>query len=190
MKQKSNFTRAIQWLIDNELVASQKDFANGIGCTPVTISRIKRGIVQRPDETTIRKFIAAFGHIINPDYLMGDSDIMLTADAQQKNPPSSGSVSGDTIATTNPTPPDYSSLVNAAIAAKDETIMSLKRELTAKDEAIATKDTLIKTIHQQVEDLRMQVAELRLQAASQKGVYGGVAQWGVAEPDVRTGATR
>jgi len=76
-------------------------------------------------------------------------------------------------------------MTNSVIAAKDDAIESLKRELAkteesakrelaAKDETIsalrgqlATKDVLIKSLQQQVADLR---AELALQ--QKKGSYG------------------
>ena len=50
--------------------------------------------------------------------------------------------------------PDYSSLMNAAIAAKDETIASLKRELEAKD-------ALIKSLNQQVSELGYTISVLK-----------------------------
>lgn len=184
------FEKMFSYLSENNLVANQADMARLTGVSEVGISRILNGRVKRAKQSTLRQVNAAFGNIFNPAFLRGKSNIMLAADAQKQISSVPRPVSGDTIAAVSTTPPDYSSLINAAIAAKDETIMSLKHELTAKDETIATKDTLIKAIQQQVEDLRMQVADLRMQAASQKGVYGGVPQWGVAESDVRTGATR
>ena len=49
----------------------------------------------------------------------------------------------------NPQPIDNSSLVNAIIAAKDETIASLKRELDAKNETIALQRSRIAELERQ-----------------------------------------
>jgi hypothetical protein len=45
---------------------------------------------------------------------------------------------------------DQSSLVNAALAAKDETIASLRDQLAAKDNVIQAKDELIAALRQQI----------------------------------------
>ena len=63
---------------------------------------------------------------------------------------------------------DNASAINAAIAAKDETIMSLKHQLIDKDDVIKTKDDQIATLHQLLKEkdesyavLKSRVAELR-----------------------------
>lgn len=152
-KEKNNFTRAVEWLITNGVVKNQKDMAERMGTTENTISRNKHGGVKRPDDDTLRKFNEQFGSIINIDYLRGESKVMLMKDlaARQSAKPADKTAS--------------------LLAAKDEVIAGLKRELavkddviTAKDGIIATKDKLISTLQQQIDDLRMQVA-------SEKGLH-------------------
>ena len=63
-----------------------------------------------------------------------------------------------------PQPIDHSSLVNAAIAAKDETIASLREQIQTKDELIAS--------------LRQQVAMLQ----QQRGLENYPFKMGTAEP--------
>ena len=78
--------------------------------------------------------------------MRGESDVMLMADLTP-------------VSTEQPCPtPQAIDPITALLAAKDETIASLKRELSAKDETIAAKDKLIDTLQLQIDELRMQVA--------------------------------
>jgi uncharacterized coiled-coil protein SlyX len=52
---------------------------------------------------------------------------------------------------------DQSSLINAALAAKDETIAVLRDQLTAKDTVIQAKDELIANLRQQIATLQQQL---------------------------------
>jgi hypothetical protein len=49
---------------------------------------------------------------------------------------------------------DQSSLINAALAAKDETIYALRDQLAAKDNVIQAKDELISALRQQITILK------------------------------------
>jgi len=59
----------------------------------------------------------------------------------------------------------------ALLAAKDETIASLKRELTAKDETIAAKDAIIATKDALINTIQQQLSDMRLQTAIEKGLH-------------------
>ena len=52
---------------------------------------------------------------------------------------------------------DQSSLVNAALAAKDETIEAFRDQITAKDTVIQAKDELIANLRQQIATLQQQL---------------------------------
>lgn len=134
----NNFARAVEWLITNGVVKNQKNMAERMGTTPNTISRNKHGSVARPDDDTLRKFNEQFGSIINIDYLHGESKVMLV-----KNLVSSSS------AKQTGSLPDTTALL---LAAKDEIIAGLKRELAAKDKTIESQDALIRTLQQQIEN--------------------------------------
>ena len=144
---------------------SQKEIANRMGVTEDTVSRIMR-LHNQVTEDIITRLQTASGCIFNLQWLRGESDIMLAADADKA--PVADNLHEPTI--------DQGSLMNAIIAAQQTSIESLKREvakteesskreLAAKEETIsalrgqlATKDTLVETLQQQVADLRAALA--------------------------------
>lgn len=146
---------------------SQKEIADRMGVTEDTISRIMR-LHNQVTEDIITRLQTASGCIFNLQWLRGESDVMLVADAD-KTPAAENLHKSTHI--------DQSSLMNATIAAQQTSIESLKREvakteesskreLAAKDETIsvlrgqlATKDALIESLQQQVSDLRAALAE-------------------------------
>lgn len=170
MKEKNNFTHVLEYLLANGMIHNQKDLAKRLNTTETTVTRNKKGNVKHPDEDTIRRFNAVFGDIINIAYLRGESDIMLVADLPQRKEINTAVNSRKEQSYST----DYSSLINAALAAKDDAIMALKHELIAKDETIATKDALILSLQQQLQ-------ELRAISAIQKGALHGCYPLGTAE---------
>ena len=137
---------------------SQKEIADRMGVTEDTISRIMR-LHNQVTEDVITRLQTASGCIFNLQWLRGESDVMLAADADQA--PVADNLHESTHI-------DQGSLMNATIAAQQTSIESLKREVAAKDETIgslkregATKDELIRSLQQQVADLRAALAEQR-----------------------------
>jgi len=146
---------------------SQKEIAERMGVNENTVSRILN-LHNEVTEETITQLQTASGCIFNLQWLRGESDVMLAADAD-KAPVAENLHESTRI--------DQGSLMNATIAAQQTSIESLKREvakteesakreLAAKDETIsalrgqlATKDELIKSLQQQVSDLRAALAE-------------------------------
>lgn len=61
-----------------------------------------------------------------------------------------GSIDGNEKQYTTEQPIDQGSLVNAALAAKDETIAALHKSIEAKEEVIIAKDEVISYLRQQV----------------------------------------
>ena len=149
---------------------SQKEIAERMGVTEDTVSRIMR-LHNKVTEDIISRLQTASGCIFNLQWLRGESDVMLAADVDNRPTPVADNLHESTPML------DYGSMTNAIIAAKDDAIESLKRELvkteesakcelTAKEETISalrgqltTKDTLIGTLQQQVADLRAALAE-------------------------------
>ena len=169
MKEKNNFARALAYLRANGLIKNQKDLAGRIGTTQTTITRNKKGNVRHFDEDTLQKFSAVFGGIINIAYIRGESEKMLVADLtpQEKINIGVNSVTASADSRDGKRNLDMSSLINAALAAKDETIMSLRRELTAKDDIISVlhsqlsdKDNLIADKERYILDLQQQLFAL------------------------------
>lgn len=143
------FAEAFDYLKRMQGIKTQQELAEKMGVTPDTVSRILKA---RTDvtEDAITRLQTASGCIFNLQWLRGESETMLAADVKKKT--------DDTAEAMSQLPPDMSSLINAIIAAKDDAITSLKRELASKDETISTKDALINTLQQQVSDLRAQLA--------------------------------
>ncbi len=145
---------------------SQKEIADRMGVTEDTVSRIMR-LHNQVTEDIITRLQTASGCIFNLQWLRGESDVMLAADADKA--PVADNLHESTHI-------DQGSLMNATIAAQQTSIESLKRELAkteesakrelaAKDETIsalrgqlATKDAYIESLQQQVTDLRSTLA--------------------------------
>lgn len=136
---------AVDYLFREKVVDSQKDLCERIGITAPTLSRIKSNETTVSDNT-IRKMNDVFDGRFNLAYFRGESTYYLLSDlidARTKETPVKNERPSQSI--------DQSSLVNAALAAKDETIATLRDRLMEKDQLIKAKDELITSLHQQLE---------------------------------------
>ena len=148
------FAHVLDWLIQNNKVEDQKDLALKTGISQNTVSRIMTGKVE-PSDDTLRKLNATFGNIFNMQYLRGESIVMLIEDvAYYKSHPGELNklINGE-----DDNKIDQSSLVNAALAAKDETIAAKDETIAALHEQIQAKDELIAALRQQLDILQQQV---------------------------------
>jgi len=173
-KENEIFKQMLDWIYANTEARNQADVARKSDLFEATISRALNGKIKRVKQETLRKVNSAFGNVFNPAWLRGDSDIMLIADLAEDNSNNSLNTVSSASPSSNDTP-TISSLINAALAAKDETIMSLKRELSAKDDLIATlraqqtdkdnliadKENLIADKERYILDLQQQILALR-----------------------------
>lgn len=156
------FRKMFDYLVSNRLIPNQTALARAAGLNEVSVSRILNGQVKSTKQESLWKVNTAFGNIFNPEWMRGESDVMLMADLTP-------------VSTEQPSPtPQTIDPITALLAAKDETIASLKRELSAKDETISAKDKLIDT-------LQLQIDELRMQVAVEKGFPTGLSQSAAAE---------
>jgi len=163
MKTTEIFMKMVYWLVDNTEMKNPTDVARKAGINAANVTKIKTGKNKSVQYETMVKLNNAFGNVFNPEWMRGESDVMLVADLApvRTELPSPALQIADPIAT--------------LLAAKDETIASLKRELTAKDDSISTKDKLIYTLQQQIDDLRSQIA-------AEKGLHSaGVSRSEAAE---------
>lgn len=149
------FRKMFDYLVSNKLIPNQTELARAAGLNEVSVSRILNGQVKSTKQETLWKVNVAFNNIFNPDWMRGESDVMLVADLAP-------------VSTELPTPADPTA---ALLAAKDETIASLKRELSTKDDVIAAKDGIIATKDKLIDTLQLQIDELRMQVASEKGLH-------------------
>ena len=166
MDKQERINEVFNYLRSHGIIHTQKDLAAAIGSTPQNISKILKGDPKVLTDSICVRIQKTF-KMISADWLItGDGEMVIATDNNKT--------------TTEQMPlPDYSSLVNAAIAAKDETISSLKRELVsneesakemleAKNEIIAslkrelnTKNALVKALEQQISSLSFEISTLK-----------------------------
>lgn len=174
---------AFAYLRGHGYIHTQEDLAAAIGSTPANVSKALKGNPRFLTDNFCRR-IQKNIKIISAEWLISGAGEMLVKNSND-------------LATDQMPAPDYSSLVNATIAAMDSTIASLKRELAgkdvsnkaalqAKDETIASlnreleaKDVLIASLRQQVSDLGYTLSVLK-----EKNINGYPFTMGVAEPCV------
>ncbi len=169
------YRKMLAHLCDHGLAENYAAIARKTGVNEVQISRVRNGKVKSVKEDTMRKVNSAYGNIFNPDWMRGQSDVMLAADLEREREGDGGAQ--------QPAMPDMSSLVNAIIAANDQTIMSLKRELAAKEEVIAElrgrladKEEMVRQKDRQIALLEQQLLGLRLEKGVSTGLQVGVAE--------------
>ena len=125
------------------------------GISSTTFTSIKLNRVNEVDVETFRKLNAAFDNRYNILWFQGDSPYMMMEEYLAANK--------------SQLPlPDYTSLLNAAIAAKDETIASYQKQLEVTEKRLEDKDATIESLRAQIADkddhiatLKARVAELR-----------------------------
>ena len=152
MRKRSNiFAEAFKWIKahrDNEGkgVKYQKDLAALIGVSEDTITRIMRDQTEVTDDF-LCKFNEAFDNVFNYQWLRGeDNEPMLAAELGKSNP--------------HPSAPmiDNGSAINAALAAKDETIETLKDRIVDLQQTIADKVEIIKARDARIIELERKLA--------------------------------
>ena len=148
MRKRNNiFAEAFRWIKKNvEGVRYQKDLAARIGVSEDTITRIMRDQTEVTDDF-LCKFNEAFDNIFNYQWLRGeDNEPMLAAELGKNNP--------------HPSAPmiDNGSAINAALAAKDETIETLKARIVDLQLTIADKVEIIKAREARIVDLERKLA--------------------------------
>ena len=165
------FHKMFDYLVSNKLIPNQTELARAAGLNEVSVSRILNGQVKSTKQETLWKVNVAFDNIFNPEWMRGESDVMLVADLAP-------------VSTDQPSPaPQTAEPTAALLAAKNEIIASLKRELAAKDDVIVAKDGIISTKDKLIETLQRQIDDLRMQVASEKGLrYTGTSHSAAAEP--------
>ena len=120
---------------------TQKDIVKVAGLSPNTISKIKTGQNNVGDDT-INKLCNAFK--LNPDFFYRGSKQFKMDEKEQK--PGSAPII------------DNGSAINAAIAAKDETIETLKARIVDLQRTIADKEEIIKARDARIIELERQLA--------------------------------
>lgn len=145
MRLRNNiFAAAFDELKRNHGIKTQKELARRMGVSEDTITRILKDRTE-VTEDIITKLQSASGCIFNFQWLRGEDPLhMLAKDFDEQNQQ-------------DKEPIDHSSLVNAmlaakdeTVAAKDETISSLKSQIKALQKELVAKDEIIALLRQQL----------------------------------------
>jgi len=116
---------------------SQKDIVKAAGLSQNAISKIKTGQNNAGDDT-INKLCTAFN--LNPDFFYRGSRQFMMEEKTYQSPMI-----------------DNGSAINAALAAKDETIENLKARIADLKDTIADKEEIIKSREARIAELERQL---------------------------------
>ena len=126
-------------------IHTQTDFAVALKYSRVYISSALNGNEKNLTDKLFENICEAYPGVFNLDYLLTGQGDLLTVEEDAHN---------DTIQDTSGMI-DQSSMMNAIIAAKDETIVSLHRELDAKNETITLQRSRISDLERQLAAARI-----------------------------------
>ena len=160
MRLRNNiFAAAFDYLKREKGIKTQKKLAELMGVSEDTITRILKDRCE-VTEDIITKLQTASGCIFNLQWLRGeDPNCMLMEDlAYYKQHPEERLVFERNTQENEQTGIDQSSLVNALLAAKDETIDSLKSRIADLQRTIADKEEIIKARESRIAELERQLA--------------------------------
>ena len=128
-------------------VHTQIDFAKAVGLTRPAISSAMNGNEAYLTDNLFKRICAAYQGVFNLDYLLtGEGDLLTIEEEIHKEE--------HTI--------DQSSLINAALSAKDETIENLKARIVDLQRTISDKEEIIKARDARIADLERQLAAARM----------------------------
>lgn len=149
MEKAERLNEAYRHLFAHHNIRTQKELAVRLKVQRTALSAAFNGNAAYLTKNLFTKICAAFPGVFNLDYLITGEGTLLTIEEEviSDRLEKTGSV---TPVTPPANIPDMSSVFNSALTAKDETIVSLKRELSTKDDLIqslrdqlAAKDQLI-----------------------------------------------
>ena len=182
------------------LSMTQGELAEAIGTKTAYISNFRKGIRPVTEDAIdglIRISGTQSGLQVFSEYLYGNSDIMLLdnvsdeemiAARKRHNNPDYDKIEKQKAASPSPAEspaniPDMSSVFNAAIAAKDDAIESLKREAASKEDLIADLRARIIEKDDHIATLKGRIAELQQLLAIQKNTDLGTYPFPVGVAD-------
>lgn len=160
MRLRNNiFAAAFDYLKREKGIKTQKKLAELMGVSEDTITRILKDRCE-VTEDIITKLQTASGCIFNLQWLRGeDPNCMLMEDlAYYKQHQEERLVFERNTQENEQTGIDQSSLVNALLAAKDETIDSMKSRIADLQRTIADKEEIIKAREARIAELERQLA--------------------------------
>ena len=166
MDKKERFEKAYNYLKFQWIIKKQDDVAKTMGATRANVSLALNGNPAVLTDNFLMRFAKAYPGMFNFDWLLTGDGEMLTV-----NQPEPAKEPSDVHYI------DNGSMLNALLAAKDETIAAMQNQLATKDEIIQTKDDLIRSLQMQITMLRTQLDE--------KKISDYPFPVGVAEPEMK-----
>lgn len=146
------FLKMVYWLVDNTEMKNPTAVARKAGINAANVTKIKTGKNKSVQYETMVKLNNAFGNVFNPEWMRGESDVMLVADLAPVNANTSA---GSPSSEPSPTPPDT---LNALLAAKDEIISCKDEMIAALRSQLSDKDVIIGNLQQQLNTVRTQLS--------------------------------
>ena len=140
MGKKERLNEVYEYVRNHFPIHTQVDFAEKLKYHRTYISSAMHGNEKNLTDKLFMNICEAFPGVFNLDYLLTGKGSLLTVEEEVKS---------EEIEKQNNSI-DQSSLVNAALAAKDETIAALREQIKAKDD-------LITVLHQQIELYKQQI---------------------------------
>lgn len=132
-------------------IHTQTDFAVALKYSRVYISSALNGNEKNLTDKLFENICEAYPGVFNLHYLLTGEGDLLTLEEKVHNE--------EHEKLYNPQPIDQSSLVNALLASKDETIDSLKSRIADIQRTIADKEEIIKARDARILDLERRIAQ-------------------------------
>lgn len=149
-------------------ITSQKHLAEVLKVQRTGLSSAFNGNVANLTDNLFKKICAAFPGVFNLNYLLTGEGDLLTLEEEVHNE--------DYEKLYNPQPIDQSSLVNALLASKDETIDSLKSRIAELKDALAAKEEIIKARDARILELERRIAQINADDLSKYPYIIGAAE--------------
>ena len=153
-------------------IHTKTGFAESLHYGRTSLSAAMNGDEKYLTDSLFKNICEAYPGVFDLDYLLTGKGALLTIKEEVKNE--------DIEKMANPQPIDQSSLVNAALAAKDETIAALRSQLADLRIQLVDKQNVIDAKDQLIDSLKMQInnmmSEMQLRGISTYPFEMGVAE--------------
>ena len=149
-------------------IHTQSDFANALRKSRNAITLALNGDEKYLTDKLFKNICEAYPGVFNLNYLLTGEGSLLTIEEEVHNE--------EHEKLYNPQPIDQSSLVNALLASKDETIDSLKSRIADIQRTIADKEEIIKARDARILELERRIAQLNADDLSKYPYTIGVAE--------------
>lgn len=133
-------------------IHTQSDFANALRKSRNAITLALNGDEKYLTDKLFKTICEAYKGVFDLNYLLTGEGSLLTIEEEVHNE--------EYVKLYNPQPIDQSSLVNALLASKDETIDSLKSRIADLQRTIADKDAIIRASDARILELERQIANI------------------------------